>query len=224
MSIKTLNDQILLGTAAARKLAQGLNSNGKMYRPYINDIREEISTDGSIRIMTLKDMLNERRESVECAIKEYGFDSRSTEYFMGMKAIEYELTNRARTYFVMKNSEASLLGSYTIALKSVEMTDKVTMGVIRTLVGISTEARAFPVCWIDCLSINSKFNMGLNVERLLRLAIASSYNICDYVGVRVCMSVISAKDAELATAYEKNDFRCLKKDTASKTMIMFRKL
>lgn len=137
------------------------------------------------------------------------------EDFLHNKAIQYERSNKARTYLVYDESYLHLLGYFTIAFKSIDL--KNVSKTKRKDMTAGEDVEVYSAYLIGHIAKNSEINADLKGTQLLQHAQSVIAEARDLIGGRLIY--IDCKDIEkLKTFYLENGFKYF--NTSEKTGLL----
>ena len=137
------------------------------------------------------------------------------EDFLHNKAIQYERSNKARTYLVYDESYLNLLGYFTIAFKSIDL--KNVSKTKRKDMTAGEDVEVYSAYLIGHIAKNSDINTDLKGTQLLQHAQSVIAEARDLIGGRLIY--IDCKDIEkLKTFYLDNGFKYF--NTSEKTGLL----
>ena len=174
-------------------------------------------------VLSLKDIIDKGSLDVALdAISRFSCQDDDVENFLKVKAVDFEKRDKSRTYFIVDENE-SLLGYFTLSLKSLPFGNSVSKSVIKGIDGFSKDVQAVGIILIGQFGKDKVLAKDIAGERLLDLCLRTVYKAQRVIGGRFVL--LECRDiGKVVSFYERRGFVSLQYDESDRYLQMVKRL
>ena len=167
-------------------------------------------------------------EAIREAIAAFSCKDKDVEIFLKNKAFDFERRNKSRTYLVFDSAGYvdgyfTILGYFTLSLKSLEFRESLSKNKIKDIDGFSKEVSGVAIAMIGQLGKDENNANNISGKDLLDLCMSKVHQVKNVIGGRYVL--IECHDIEKVVGfYHANDFERLQLDKSDNYLQMVKRL
>ncbi len=147
------------------------------------------------------------------------------EFFLKNKSLPYEKTSKSRTYLIvdeelLSNREVCILAYFTLALKTLFISPKVSKSKIKRLDGLFNKASNVTAYLIGQIGKNDLYKYAIKGDELIKYAVEIIEQVHGYIGGRFIL-VECLDHPKLIQFYNNNGFAPLQKEDKYIQLVKF---
>jgi uncharacterized protein YtpQ (UPF0354 family) len=164
-----------------------------------------------------------REEAIMEIIGGFECKDKDVEYFLKNKAFEFEKRDKSRTYLVIDEETADLMGYFTLSLKSLEFRDTLSKNKIKDIDGFSKDVKGVAIALVGQFGKDEVKARAVSGKAMFTLCLNILYDVQALIGGRYVL--IECHDFEkVVDFYRSNDFERLQYDKSDSYLQMVRRL